>query len=205
MKCNRTVQGHERFAPDGSVYDETTGHVLVSKENTTIEMKYCPSCKEWHPLTDYYNNKNTKDGLCGYCKQCLRMKSLKKAVKKNKSLSGNVVIIQKTRKKSTKQKTPIDVVGNTLYDFINSLTEKYTKQIAELKKKVCCLEKELNTQICPDKMTDAEFERFVMSRKGVQPRVYFNAIKNLDIDNKYTIKVYDSSTGLTTTVKTDVA
>ena len=136
------------------------------------------------------------------------MKSLNKAVKKNKNLSSNVVTItntRKTRKKSVKQKTPIDDVSDTLYDFINRLTEEYTQRIAELKERVCFLEKELSTRINPEKMTDAEFERFVLSRKGIQPRVYFNAIKKLDIDNKYTIKVFDSSTGLTTTVKTDVA
>ncbi len=206
MERTHKIHKYENYAPKDSIYDDTTGHVLVAQGDSVIEMKYCIGCKKWHPVANYYDSKRTKDGLSRYCKEYLRLQSLKYKVEKNKHLSGKPIVTKKMKKKKDSQKkNPTDAISNALYALYNNLISDYKRQIDELKQTVDSLNTRSNGIIDPNKMTDAEFEKLVMSRKGVQPRVYFNAIKKLDIDNKYTIMVFDSSTGLTTTIKTDVA
>jgi len=56
----------------------------VSKSNTAhstidgVEGKLCGKCGEWHPLTEFFNNKNNKDGKAAYCKCCMKEYAKKK-------------------------------------------------------------------------------------------------------------------------------
>jgi len=56
------------------------------KNYKTIDnKKKCAKCKTWYPITEFHKNKNTKDGLQSYCKNCksyskkeYRLRKLKK-------------------------------------------------------------------------------------------------------------------------------
>jgi hypothetical protein len=57
---------------------EDTGVVSA----TEVEKKQCGKCKELKPLSDFYKNKSTKDGLARWCKECKRQYSKKRTAGK---------------------------------------------------------------------------------------------------------------------------
>lgn len=49
--------------------------------------KFCPSCKNFKPITDYYKNKGRHDGLRSYCKECdKKINRSKQTGKKQKAI-----------------------------------------------------------------------------------------------------------------------
>ncbi len=48
--------------------------------------KWCSHCSSFHPVTAFYSNKATADGLTAYCSSCMRKKA-KKAYYKD--VNGN--------------------------------------------------------------------------------------------------------------------
>lgn len=42
-----------------------------------METKKCPSCGNELPISQFYKNAATKDGLQSYCKACLKLKETK--------------------------------------------------------------------------------------------------------------------------------
>jgi len=49
----------------------------MKKQNN---LKYCPCCKQTKNIINFNNNKNTKDGLYIYCKECVKNKAHKRYV-----------------------------------------------------------------------------------------------------------------------------
>jgi hypothetical protein len=47
-----------------------------------VEKKQCGRCKQFKPLSDFYKNKSTKDGLARWCKQCKKEYRKKRAAGK---------------------------------------------------------------------------------------------------------------------------
>ena len=43
--------------------------------NDTIQTKRCPKCERVLPLSDFYRDKQTKDGLSCWCKACIKAKN----------------------------------------------------------------------------------------------------------------------------------
>ena len=43
---------------------------MLSSSNKGDNMKFCPKCKESKETTEFYKNKQTKDGLKCWCKKC---------------------------------------------------------------------------------------------------------------------------------------
>ena len=35
-----------------------------------LELKQCPKCKQWKPVSEFNKSRNRKDGLRCYCKKC---------------------------------------------------------------------------------------------------------------------------------------
>ena len=57
-------------------------HRIKHEERENIMGKCCCTCKEWKPLTDYFNFKNHWDNLRNDCKTCLyKYRSFEAALK----------------------------------------------------------------------------------------------------------------------------
>lgn len=201
--CNK----YKAIIPEGAEYDEYTGHIFVQDGDTVVEKKYCHNCGKWETLDKFYHNKYTKDGLTHWCKECSNAYNKKKQkTKRMREKSGKPVIIKEVVKEEVKkEETPTTDFGKVFNDYIHSLVAEKEAKIEELEKRVAELEEEKKKLVDVSKLSDAEFEKLVMERKGVAPRVYFNAIKKLDVEDKFRISVYDTSTGFTNIIKGEVA
>ena len=182
---------------ENEILDEKTLHKLVmTSDGKMVEMKWCPECKTWHPLSDYRKVKNCKiDGLAGVCKNCM-----------NKSKKIKVGRIHKTsRAVSIPFNTPIPVVekesecpNGNLDSIINSIREEYEKkqkEIDELKKQVAQLS---TTTKDLTKLTPADVE-YVVSHYDIAPRVLFNAIRRQT--TQYVFYAYDTVSGAKIPIK----
>ena len=180
---------------ENEILDEKTLHKLViDSDGKLMEMKWCPKCKTWHPLSDFPKSKTVKDGLGGMCKNC-----------KYKSKKNKVRIHKTSRAVRIPFNTPIPVVekepecpNGNLDAIINSIREEYEKkqkEIDELKKQVAQLStttKDL-TKLTP---TDVEY---VVSHYDIPPRVLFNAIRRQT--TQYVFYAYDTVSGAKIPIK----
>ena len=179
------------------ILDEKTLHKLVmTSDGKVVEMKWCPECKTWHPLSDFRKVKNCKiDGLAGVCKNCM-----------NKSKKIKVGRIHKTsRAVSIPFNTPIPVVekepecpNGNLDSIINSIREEYEKkqkEIDELKKQVAQLS---TTTKDLTKLTPSDVE-YVVNHYDIAPRLLFNAIKRQT--SQYVFYAHDTVSGANIPIK----
>lgn len=182
---------------ENEILDEKTLHKLVmTSDGKMVEMKWCPECKTWHPLSDFRKVKNCKiDGLAGVCKNCM-----------NKSKKIKVGRIHKTsRAVSIPFNTPIPVVekepecpNGNLDSIINSIREEYEKkqkEIDELKKQVAQLS---TTTKDLTKLTPSDVE-YVVNHYDIAPRVLFNAIRRQT--SQYQFYAYDTVSGAKIPIK----
>ena len=180
---------------ENEILDEKTLHKLViDSDGKLMEMKWCPKCKTWHPLSDFPKSKTVKDGLGGMCKNC-----------KYKSKKNKVRIHKTSRAVRIPFNTPIPVVekepecpNGNLDSIINSIREEYEKkqkEIDELKKQVAQLStttKDL-TKLTP---TDVEY---VVSHYDIAPRVLFDAIRRQT--SQYVFYAHDTVSGANIPIK----
>ena len=182
---------------ENEILDEKTLHKLVmTSDGKMVEMKWCPECKTWHPLSDFRKVKNCKiDSLAGVCKNCM-----------NKSKKIKVGRIHKTsRAVSIPFNTPIPVVekepecpNGNLDSIINSIREEYEKkqkEIDELKKQVAQLS---TTTKDLTKLTPSDVE-YVVNHYDIAPRVLFNAIRRQT--SQYQFYAYDTVSGAKIPIK----
>ena len=174
---------------ENEILDEKTLHKLVTaSDGKVVEMKWCPECKTWHPLSDFRKFKNSKiDGLTGVCKYCM-----------NKRKKNKVRIHKTSRAVSIPFNTPIPVVEkepecpNGMDSIINSIREEFRKkqkEIDELKKQVAQLSA---TNKDLTKLTTADAE-YVVNHYDIAPRLLFNAIKRQT--SQYVFYAYDTVSG----------
>ena len=180
---------------ENELLDEKTLHKLViASDGKVMEMKWCPKCKTWHPLSDFPKSKSVKDGLSGMYKNC-----------KYKRSKNKVKIHKTSRAVSIPFNTPIPVVekepecpNGNLDSIINSIRvefEKNQKEIVELKKQVTQLStttKDL-TKLTP---TDVEY---VVSHYDIAPRVLFDAIRRQT--SQYVFYAHDTVSGANIPIK----
>lgn len=180
---------------ENELLDEKTLHKLaIASDGKMMEMKWCPKCKTWHPLSDFPKSKTVKDGLNGMCKNC-----------KSKRYKNKVRIHKTFRAVSIPFNTPIPVVekepecpNGNLDSIINSIRvefEKNQKEIVELKKQVTQLStttKDL-TKLTP---TDVEY---VVSHYDIAPRVLFDAIRRQT--SQYVFYAHDTVSGANIPIK----
>ena len=180
---------------ENEILDEKTLHKLViDSDGKLMEMKWCPKCKTWHPLSDFPKSKTVKDGLGGMCKNCNYKR------KKNK-----VRIHKNSRAVSIPFNTPIPVVeketecsNGNLDSIISSIREEYEKkqkEIDELKEQVVQLSKTTKdlTKLTP---TDVEY---VVSHYDIAPRVLFDAIRRQT--SQYVFYAHDTVSGANIPIK----
>lgn len=181
---------------ENEILDEKTLHKLVmTSDGKMVEMKWCPECKTWHPLSDFRKVKNCKiDGLTGVCKNC-----------KSKRNKNKVRIHKTSRAISLPFNTPIPVVekepecpNGNMDSIINSIREEFEKkqkEIDELKKQVAQLStttKDL-TKLTP---TDVEY---VVSHYDIAPRLLFDAIRRQT--SQYVFYAHDTVSGANIPIK----
>ena len=60
------------------------GHSIAVIDGKQIELKYCTSCKTWHPVEEFYYHVHVKkDHLDYWCKSCRKKRIM---VRKNEAL-----------------------------------------------------------------------------------------------------------------------
>ena len=184
---------------ENEILDEKTLHKLViDSDGKLMEMKWCPKCKTWHPLSDFPKSKTVKDGLSGMCKNC-----------KYKSKKNKVRIHKSSRAVSVPFHTPIPVVekgtecpNGNLDSIINSIREEYEKkqkEIDELKKQVAQLS---TTTKDLTKLTPSDVE-YVVNHYDIAPRVLFNAIRRQT--SQYQFYAYDTVSGARIPIKEEMS
>ena len=194
-------------APEGSIFNDEDGHCFVEINGEAVEMKWCRKCKSWHPLSEFYPCKNAKpDGMNPWCKACVAEYYLNYNNKKSKKTkSGNSINPVKKEavmeNKSCEDNEILTKLNSILSSYIKSINDSYKNKIESLERKIKMLETAASKMNDVNSLSDTEFEKMVMARKHVQPRVYFNAIHNLDVDDRFTIQVYDKTTDFTTIIK----
>lgn len=69
-------------------------------------MKKCTKCREFKPLSDYFNDKSRKDDLYPWCKQCCNKKFIEYGHTKN-GLLTQMYATQRNRSKNRNYKLPV--------------------------------------------------------------------------------------------------
>ena len=185
--------------PANALYDETTSHIFVEDNGKIVEKKYCTKCKKWHTLDCFGRDKKNCDGLNVVCKTCDRLYQNNRNHNLKEKCTKDVI--------KPEVFNPVEDLNKIMNSYINSIITEYRKTIDGYVNTIKNLENELQAYRSKgdiNKMTTNELEKLLMTRKDIQPRVLFNAIKNLDIDDKWVFYCKDNTTGMTYPIKPEV-
>lgn len=89
------------------ILDEATGCRLVQNGELTQFMKYCPTCQQWKPLEDFYNDPKSKDGKTRECGDCLRERSRKSRSKKEAEVLRDTQLLAEAKAANAKKDSEI--------------------------------------------------------------------------------------------------
>lgn len=190
-------------------------HMIVIENDEVVEKKYCLRCKEWHPITDFYRGNNTSDGLHTYCKRCSngiacesQKNSRKRSVKDEIEQVDNTIkaYVGATSPAVTVRETVAEKTENTVkfdktadaFSYIQEAIDSRDKEIARLQSELS----ELKRTKSLDNLSERDI-KYVLDNNEIAPRLLFEAIAK--IDGRYIFSAYDTTTGLTSTIKTQVA
>lgn len=170
-------------------------HKLTEVDGETIEMKYCPHCKEWHPLTDFSKNIKAKDGLQKWCRKC----------QKEYYDEMHRVVLEPQDIEIVKASKETEIMDETdYYDDVLDLLSKMQQQNEERQREIRRLEEE--NKVLKDRkidlasLSEKEIEKVLKFNK-VEPRLLFQAIARQD--DRYSFYAIDKVTGLTSYIRLD--
>ena len=55
-------------------YNDMNKHIFRMTEEGALEMKFCPYCSKWEPISNFYKNRKSSDGYAGKCIKCTNEK-----------------------------------------------------------------------------------------------------------------------------------
>ena len=160
------------------------GHKLTEIDNETVEMKYCTHCHQWHPLTEFYKNKQAKDGLHSWCKSCFKNRRNETRVAIIKSSNTESESYSETGEQTTARSL------ETILDEIREREQDRDNEISELKRENNMLK---NNSLDLDKLTERDIDMYLKSH-DISVRILFEAIARRE--GKYIFYAYDTETGL---------
>lgn len=189
----KRLQESVKPVPESNCYiDESSGHLVCEIDGDIVEMKLCNHCGEWHPLSDFYKNNASQDGLASWCKDCF-----KTYVPKSKCPCQEEEI-------DVEEIAPADDGAEELFegvfDFIDGLRDKMEgkqEEITRLREENRRLresQKDLKS------LSERDIE-LILKTYNVAPRILFAAIARQD--GRYSFYAYDNETGLKTPIKLD--
>ena len=176
---------------ENDVLDETTGHMFREVDGDIVEYKYCPYCKEWHPVENFGVSRNSPDGLQGYCK---KGGLLSNKMRKNQQRDKQKPVIVEPE-----ETTVADNKYDKLKDLIVSLQEEEGQkdtEIARLQKEKEVL---LGQAVNLDALNESDIKR-VLANNDVPMRILFETIANKSGD-RYRFYAIDEETGMTLHIK----
>ena len=173
---------------DEEMFDEKTGHKLVSLGGKVYELKLCTRCGQWVPIEEFRHSKRFHDGLSPYCKKCISYKKRSNPTVK----SSEVKLLSKDEAKQAEY-------VSTIENGVKGLTSEISKLRARVKEVELECEK---NRIDLNHLSEKEIEHVLMEN-NVQPRILFNAIKAHN--SQYTFYCLNTSTGEMIPIKTEAA
>lgn len=179
---------------DGEVFDEATNHKFVQVDSDVVEMKFCPVCRQWLPVSSYNKSNVRPDGLVRKCRDC---SSKFYADKIPHSATTSVRHTDVPKSEGVLRLT--NLLGD-VNDALNKLTEGYEGRIASLEKENEVLKEAAKGAKDLGCLTDRDIE-YVLKHNQVKPRYLFEAIQR--IDSRYSFTCFDSVSGLTMPVVSD--
>jgi hypothetical protein len=107
-------------------------------------MKHCTRCKELKPLTDFYNNKQTKDKKASQCKSCFKVHE------KNWQLNNPESFKASCRKRNLKKKYGLTV-------------EQYDEMFNKQNKRCACCNRETDKLVVDHNHTTGAIRELLCS------------------------------------------
>ncbi len=185
----------------GAAFNDENGHIYLSKDGNVVEMKYCYRCKKWHTLDCFGRYSSQVDGLNPVCKECDRIYQRNRNRNKRKKASYASNSNKESMLKSIEELN--DIMSSHLHN-INSeyrnTIDKYVATIEELKKQI----EEYKSKSDVFKANIKDFERALMTRNDITPRMLFDAIKKRDFGKDLVFYCKDTAKGLTYPIKPDI-
>ena len=115
------INSKENMATIKTITQKTRRSAVLHTFVDGVEGKKCPYCGEWHPLSSYYKNAHSFDGLSSYCRDCAKAyqkeyNSRKHNVESKLPLVAEEVVVSKD---------PINVLCGILDKFDSSPVRDY--------------------------------------------------------------------------------
>ena len=183
---------------EGEVLIENN-HILSEINGDIVELKYCPHCKQWHPLSDFSIASNTSDGLQSWCTECQK-EYRKQRYEEQKQMAQD----ESDFTDAPKQGTPIGFSGfDKAIEILSSIQQRDNEQQQEIERlqgEVTRLSSTKSVDL--ESLTEREIEKVLKANK-IAPRLLFEAIARQD--DRYTFYAVDNVTGLTSTIRLEKA
>ena len=167
---------------DDEMTDKETGHKIVTIGTDIYELKYCNRCKKWLPLEMFRRSKNYPDDHLPHCQSCAH----KRAPRVSKRTPIRTI-------------TQEDLARHKVLETIDDAVKTLVGEITTLNNRIKEMEKERKDL---DHLTEREIEHILMVHR-VPPRIHFNAINKHYPQYHFFCK--DEATGITTSIRTEVA
>ena len=191
------------------IFDENTGHKLSVINNEIVELKFCSKCCEWHPLGMFYNAKSCPDGLSTWCKTCTKESSNKRRLANKPAKIDSVSVsenpetpVQESQETGVEPRAEIISITSTIQDTVDRIVERYEDRIKHLNSDIDSLKLSLSEKPDLTKLSEKDIET-ILKTHNVPPRILFNAIRSQE--PRYLFSCYDTVTGLTIPIKTEIA
>ena len=198
---NKLLKTLKSTVKDNEVFDEKTGHKLVDINGETVEMKYCTCCKQWYPLSSFYRTTYGGDGFYSQCKKCLSDKYFKRKAAAHVSKTTPVITPVPKPVQAATVSTQ-EKLSASINELVSKTLDGYEDRIKSLYKEISDLKSENARKRDLTKLSERDIES-ILQNHTVAPRILFNAIARQD--KRYRFSCYDTITGLTSQIKTEVA
>ena len=190
---------------DNEIFDEKTGHKLVDINGQPVEMKYCTGCKKRYPLSSFYRNARWGDGFQSKCKNCFHDAYVKRKPTFHITTTAPSTTPMSNPAPADTDTTPVspqEKLSASINELVSKTLAGYEERIKSLYKEIGDLKSENARKRDLTKLSERDIES-VLQNHSVAPRILFNAIARQD--KRYRFSCYDTVTGLTCQIKTEVA
>ena len=169
---------------EGEFLDEYNHKYSQIEGGDVVVMKYCPHCREWHPLTNFYKLNSTKDGLQSWCKTC------NKGRRKETKAPSPIEFTSKTETINEDNEQQTELSLDSMLEIIKEREREKDEEISKLKEENHALK---NNQFDLNKLTERDIEKYLQSNE-IPLRILFEAIARRE--TRYAFFAIDKVAGM---------